>query len=141
MPPRGSQPRTSCRIWDLWANNPGDSFVMLPHLPEGVDRIAISGNDQWLFTASRDGVRVWPLGISNDGLKLTGGFYHDRFVRLEYFNSEGRRMQFGCATLELDAPGDKMEGEYVGYGAWSEAVISGTISVVREKNRGNLGGR
>jgi hypothetical protein len=44
-------------------------------------------------------------------------------------------MQFGCATLELDARGDKMAGEYVGHGAWSEAVISGAISVVREKSR------
>lgn len=62
-------------------------------------------------------------------MHVTGSFHHDRFVRLDYSNSQGRAMQFGCATLELNAPGDKMEGEYVGYGAWSECVVSGTIAV------------
>ncbi len=64
-PPRGSQARTNCRVWDLWAENPGDSSVKLPHLPLGVDRIAISVDDRWLITSSADGVRLWPLGISN----------------------------------------------------------------------------
>jgi WD40 repeat protein len=63
--PRGFQPISSCRIWDLWSPNPADSGVALPGLPRGVDRLAITKDDRWLITASPDGVRLWPLGTQH----------------------------------------------------------------------------
>jgi len=64
-PPKGFQPVSCCLIWDLWSPSPADSAVSLPGLAQGVDRLAITKDDQWLITASPDGVRIWPLGTQH----------------------------------------------------------------------------
>jgi WD40 repeat protein len=63
--PKGFEPISSCRIWDLWSPNPADSGVALPGLRQGVDRVTITKDDRWLITASPDGVRLWPLGTQH----------------------------------------------------------------------------
>jgi WD40 repeat protein len=63
--PKGFQPISTCRIWDLDSPEPADSGMALPGLPRGVDRLAITKDDRWLITASPDGVRLWPLGTQH----------------------------------------------------------------------------
>jgi WD40 repeat protein len=61
--PAGYAPVQTCRIWDLWSPDPGDSCIVLPELDTGVDRIDVTSDLRWLITSSRDGVRAWPVGV------------------------------------------------------------------------------
>lgn len=65
-------------------------------------------------------------------LDLKGGFHYERFLKLDYTNSDYGIIQFGSMTLELDDYPKKMSGKYSGYGWVSRAIISGSITV--EKN-------
>jgi WD40 repeat protein len=63
--PVGYVPTQTCRIWDLWSPSPARSCAILPDVDLGVDRIAMTSDDRWLITSSRDGVRAWPLGTEH----------------------------------------------------------------------------
>jgi WD40 repeat protein len=54
----------TCRLWDLQAQDPASSAVLLPkdQLPFGADDISVSLDGRWLITLSVDGVRLWHLG-------------------------------------------------------------------------------
>ncbi len=69
--------------------------------------------------------------VNKVALKVTGNFYFNRFLKLEYANADGAVMQFGSGVLELNAPGNELEGEYSGYGAWSNTVVSGTLRLTK----------
>jgi len=92
--PQGYQPVQTCRIWDLQSPDPAGSGVTLPDLPRGVDRTVISGDDRWLVTSSRDGVRLWPLGTQH--LIEIG----QRSIGREPNDEERRRYAFTAAALQ-----------------------------------------
>jgi hypothetical protein len=62
----------------------------------------------------------------------SGGFLHDKFLKLDYKNIDDSAIQFGSAILELSADGKKLTGSYLGYGATSERFIYGTIELEKQ---------
>jgi WD40 repeat protein len=92
--PQGYQPVQTCRIWDLQSPAPAAASVALPDLPRGVDRIAITDDDRWLVTSSRDGLRLWPLGTQHL-IDLAG-----RSIGREPSDEERRRYAFTAAALQ-----------------------------------------
>jgi WD40 repeat protein len=92
--PQGYQPVQTCRIWDLQSPDPAASSVSLPDMPRGVDRTVITGDDRWLVTSSRDGVRLWPLGTQH--LIEIG----QRSIGREPNDEERRRYAFTAAALQ-----------------------------------------
>jgi|SRR5262245_3883744 len=61
-------------------------------------------------------------------LNLKGGFYNDRFLKLEYENEIYRVIQFGVIILELSANGSTLRGRLLGFGADSEMLVTGKIT-------------
>jgi hypothetical protein len=61
-------------------------------------------------------------------LKLKGGFYNDRFLKLEYENEVYRIIQFGVIILELSANGSTLRGRLLGYGPESEMLVTAKIT-------------
>jgi hypothetical protein len=64
-------------------------------------------------------------------LDLDGGFLHDRFLKIDYKNSDSGTIQFGSMTLELEADPKSMTGRYSGYGSFSKCIIFGVIEVAK----------
>lgn len=64
-------------------------------------------------------------------IKLKGGFYHDRFLKLEFENKASHIMHFGYVLFELSADSRTLQGKFTSYGRVSENIISG--STVMEK--------
>jgi hypothetical protein len=64
-------------------------------------------------------------------LVFTGGFFHDRFLKLDYRNTNRGTIQFGAMLLELPAHPVTMTGQYVGYGSLSEGFVSGNILLTK----------
>lgn len=60
---------------------------------------------------------------------VTGGFVYERFLQINYISEAPEVIQFGSALTEIDATGTKMIGEFIGYGARSEAIVSGTVEL------------
>jgi len=72
-----------------------------------------------------------PLSINAVEIRFrfTAGFFHDRFLQLSYVASDPKRIQFGAAILQLDDAGNSMDGMFIGYGAFSRAIINGTLKL------------
>jgi hypothetical protein len=62
---------------------------------------------------------------------LVGGFFHDRFLKLNYRNLNPANIQFGAIILELASDPKKMNGVYAGYGSISDGLVSGTVELAR----------
>jgi len=63
---------------------------------------------------------------------LDGGFFHDRFLKLDYKNADNTAVQFGAIITELSSEGRTLRGYYVGYGAISERPVCGTLEVQKQ---------
>ena len=79
------------------------------------------------FEPERHG-RAGPVEIQ---LRLRGGFYTDRLLKLEYKDQTPAVLQFGTMVLELSPRADELEGELVGYGSLSKRVIHGMVKLVK----------
>ena len=81
--------------------------------------------------------RVDGLGIINAGphsiqLHFVGDFEHDRYLMLTYRGASPSMMQFGAAMLWLDGMGQQLHGRYLGYGAVSDTMVYGRVTLVRQ---------
>jgi hypothetical protein len=72
-----------------------------------------------------------PEGTSNPRLHLQvcSSFFYDPFIKLDYKNKENTVLQFGCWIGRLNAEGTQLKGRYVGYGAVSNRIVTGDVSV------------
>jgi len=63
--------------------------------------------------------------------EVSGGFFHDRYLRLEYetCGKSDACIDFGSIFLELDDRPDKMVGKIIGYGSLSRDMIDGDIEI------------
>lgn len=82
-------------------------------------RRSISGTGS--FTGTYEGTEIIVQ------LAFTGGFFHDRFLKLDYRNIVVGSVQFGTAVLELDTDGKTLAGAYVGFGSMSRAIVQGKL--------------
>lgn len=63
--------------------------------------------------------------------ELTGGFRHGDFLMLEYRSKDASVLQFGAMILLLNGEGNRLDGMWIGYGRISEAIVSGTMTLVK----------
>lgn len=70
----------------------------------------------------------------NEPITISGGFVHDRFLKLEYtLESQLGSIQFGFALLELSPDGQALTGPYLGYGALvTRGMVNGTLHLQRQ---------
>lgn len=61
--------------------------------------------------------------------KIRGGFLHDRFLRLEYENSDDSAVQFGSVIGEFAPDGRSISGTLVGFGAHTGEIVTGGIKM------------
>lgn len=62
-------------------------------------------------------------------LVLSGGFYSDALLRLEYTNSQKYQLHFGFFLLKLNAEANKLEGAIVGYGRNPDRIFTAIIEL------------
>ncbi len=62
-------------------------------------------------------------------MNITGGFYSDSFLKMDYENSERAILQFGAFVFKLSDDSRKLTGCFVGYGQVSGAIISGNATL------------
>ncbi len=67
----------------------------------------------------------------DDEFVCQGGFFHDRFLQLNYLSRNDGRIQFGSAILELSPSGETLQGKYIGYGAFSREIVTGNLQLRR----------
>jgi hypothetical protein len=61
----------------------------------------------------------------NIDIRVNGGFYLDEFLKMNYYNSNSKIIQFGAFVFKVDYELEKLNGQFVGYGPVSKKVISG----------------
>ncbi len=84
----------------------------------------ITGNGVYLFNL--------PGGRSvEENYLFMGGFFNDRYLRLEYESHDPFRLQFGSVMLELAPNGNELIGRFQGFGVESRTIISGTVLLKR----------
>ena len=105
----------------------------------GPDGNPLDAKLHYTLTASRKIVRgsgIYSLKLKDKdqsrNFTASGGFLHDKFLKLDYKNTDDSAIQFGSAILELSADGKKLTGLYLGYGATSERLIHGTIELEKQ---------
>lgn len=60
---------------------------------------------------------------------LKGGLRYDRFLKLDYKNTNESAIQFGSIMAQLSDDGHELEGQFLGYGAVSRRIVHGTFHV------------
>ena len=63
--------------------------------------------------------------------EVSGRFYFDHYLKLDYNNTNPSIMQFGSIVLRLRPDGKELEGKYSGYGAFAQAIVSGDMRLMR----------
>lgn len=64
-------------------------------------------------------------------IDVTGGFRGDRFLLLTYENTQVDKNHFGTFLLEYSSNGDKLTGEFLGWGVHEDKPVHGTLSLAR----------
>ena len=67
-------------------------------------------------------------------IEVTGSFYDDRFLRLDYKNKDPAIIQYGLAILELLPTANKLEGKFLGYGPIAKRLVAGGITLEKAGN-------
>jgi hypothetical protein len=70
-----------------------------------------------------------PNGESDVELILEGRLLFDKFLKLDYRCLDFGPIQFGTTVLEVDATVTTLKGEFVGYGAIAQRILSGTLQL------------
>jgi Predicted nucleotide-binding protein containing TIR-like domain len=69
-------------------------------------------------------------GKDQVSVNLDGKFIHDSFLKLDYrYADHPGAMAFGTVVARLNDLGSQLAGQYLGYGAYSERLVSGTITL------------
>jgi len=91
---------------------------------------------------SVDGTRISgsaDLRLTIDGRKaqlvfmLDGRFQNDRFLRLDYTSSVAGETHFGTFILEMNPLGTRLTGQFLGYGAYTERLVGGKVTVEKQR--------
>ena len=109
------------------------------HQAEGPEGVPVDGSVQLVFEKpDRILTGIGTLAfkrsdgtVFNLNIKFHGGFLHNRFLKLEYENVDTGAVQFGTFVAELSPDGRRISGKYVGYGAQSERIVTGTATISR----------
>lgn len=77
--------------------------------------------------------RIKHENIENEGeFDISGGFLYERFLRLEYNPQGNSGIRFGSIVMELTENDERLAGRYVGYGAYSNEIVTGSLSLAKK---------
>jgi hypothetical protein len=76
-------------------------------------------------TGSLTGKAKYPYKNEIIDINIKGGFYSERFLKMDYENSNKAIMQFGSFVFKLSDDAKILTGYFVGYGHISGKVIGG----------------
>ena len=62
---------------------------------------------------------------------MSGGFLHDRFARFDYVSKARGSVHFGAMILELSPTATELKGNFVAFGAYAQAIVSGPIRLTK----------
>jgi hypothetical protein len=61
-------------------------------------------------------------------VKLSGRFVYESYLKLDYkYTDNPGSINFGTVVLKLNDLGDRCDGRYLGYGAYSTQLVSGAV--------------
>ena len=85
-------------------------------------------------TVKATGEYTSKVGATEEHTKfaMEGGFFHDRFLKFDYKNTDDTAIQFGAITAELSPDGRTIRGRYIGYGPFSERLVNGSIELHKQ---------
>jgi hypothetical protein len=92
-------------------------------------RKIVTGNARLSITTIRPG-KDTQEEFTNE-IVLRGGFFADRFVRLEYRNAKHAILQFGSLMLRLSDDAADLNGKFIGYGAFSKTMLTGSLDLTK----------
>ncbi len=64
-------------------------------------------------------------------MKLNGHFPHEDYIIFHYRNTNRATKQFGTCILNLSSSAVSMTGEFVGFGDWSNTIVSGRLDLTK----------
>ena len=110
-----------------WSGN------ILAQNPDPVaNSVALTVDLVWSGSINGKGTMEVP-GYGPIPLRFSGNFLHERFLLMTYRGTDPGIMQFGATVLRLNAASNRIQGHYVGYGAITDALVYGAISLTRAK--------
>ncbi len=64
-------------------------------------------------------------------IAIVGGYYNDRYVRIDYRprDADSAAVAFGAAILDFRPDGGQLLGEFVALGPKSGRIVSGSLSL------------
>lgn len=62
-------------------------------------------------------------------VKLSGGYYDDRYLKIDYKPQDPAVVAYGSLILELSPTADALDGKFVAYGPESKAIVIGEFSL------------
>jgi hypothetical protein len=65
-------------------------------------------------------------------LSVDGVMSYERFVQINYSSLDSGVLQFGALLSELSGLGNTMNGRFIGYGAISQRIVSGTFELQKD---------
>lgn len=68
-------------------------------------------------------------GQEVERLRLSGGFYENRFLRLSYYNRD--KTQQGTLFLEFSSNNDTLSGTFAGFSPRRETLVAGRVALER----------
>lgn len=95
-----------------------------PHRRPGVLTVTLKSGRRRI-----DGSGQHSTSVAATGMVLQGGMIHDKIVSLTYRSEDDGRIQTGTLVCLLGADGKTLRGRYVGYGPYSDNIVSGTVDL------------
>jgi Predicted nucleotide-binding protein containing TIR-like domain len=71
-------------------------------------------------------IEGWPKVLE---FNARGTFVHERFLKMEYDYIDATAIQLGLLLLELNNQSTKMRGRFLGFGALSQQLTSGSVNL------------
>lgn len=78
------------------------------------------------------GRAIYKIGDFITDIKLTGGFYDSKYLRIHYENKNPAIIQYGMALFEFASDTKEIRGDFLGYGIRTEGRISGELILEKQ---------
>lgn len=62
-------------------------------------------------------------------LNIINGIFYDHIMQFNYYSKDPSIIHFGTIIMLVNGTGEKMEGNFLGYGAYSNKIVQGRLSL------------
>ena len=110
----------------LWVGASYQEVLPKKKLIEVKTKIIFSGKGK-IINGEGNYSFVWKGVKRNVSFVATGGFRKNRFLLLEYSNTDKSIIQFGNIIFEMMPNGKELKGHFQGYGFISKDIVNGSV--------------